>query len=626
MKKTIFLIYVLLTISVAAMAQKHVVVEDYWWNDQPDSYVWSSESNFIVNNYAVATMQQEMEGCVIDELAFYATEISRLTDIRLFVTSKLSQSLDNFDMVLTPSELPTEPDAKGRWRVSVKLPEDYTVPFGGAYIGYSTKPTEENAPDIFTWTTDPEGGTVSSDETMCITCKSDDGELFWTPVGKTFGAAAVTAHIKERTVEENSVALYEKTEYVKKTGEKNFEYILPVKNLSAKEIKSLTYTINIDGGETKEYTYTFQYPFKAFGLSSIVGTIDAPDTDGCHAMNVEITKVDGVDNTSDAKNMKLMLVTVPESAPRYTIVESFRNASKGMMPLNIVGERKLKELYGDKAIILGANSGDYFKCDDYQDVVRKYYYNNLGNFCFDRALPAIDPYRGYHLYDDQSEMVYSTNEAFDFINALVSEATVGIDARWHDSECSAIDVNVATTFLYDREDAPYHLELYLKESPLLTVGMDDPNWVNEAIVNGFYGSKVELPEEFDEFVNAYFILTNYNVENQVRACWGALSGIDGSITAPIIKDVPQTYSATLDLSEINIRDKNNLHLVAMLVNPGGTVVNAAEVSLGNTTSIDNIKDSTKAITPDYIYDLRGIKMKEAKKGIYIQGGKLRVKN
>ena len=64
----------------------------------------------------------------------------------------------------------------------------------------------------------------------------------------------------------------------------------------------------------------------------------------------------------------------------------------------------------------------------------------------------------------------------------------------------------------------------------------------------------------------------------------------------------------------------------MLVNPGGTVVNAAEVSLGNTTSIDNIKDSTKAITPDYIYDLRGIKMKEAKKGIYIQGGKLRVKN
>ena len=48
--------------AVAAMAQKQVVKEDYWWNDQPDSYVWSSESNFIVNNYAVATMPQEMEG------------------------------------------------------------------------------------------------------------------------------------------------------------------------------------------------------------------------------------------------------------------------------------------------------------------------------------------------------------------------------------------------------------------------------------------------------------------------------------------------------------------------------------------------------------------------------------
>ena len=41
MKKTISLIYVLLTISVAVMAQKHVVVEDYWWNDHPDGYLWS---------------------------------------------------------------------------------------------------------------------------------------------------------------------------------------------------------------------------------------------------------------------------------------------------------------------------------------------------------------------------------------------------------------------------------------------------------------------------------------------------------------------------------------------------------------------------------------------------------
>ena len=61
-KKSISLIAVMLTMAVAAMAQKQVVKEDYWWNDQPDSYVWSSESNFIVNNYAVATMPQEMEG------------------------------------------------------------------------------------------------------------------------------------------------------------------------------------------------------------------------------------------------------------------------------------------------------------------------------------------------------------------------------------------------------------------------------------------------------------------------------------------------------------------------------------------------------------------------------------
>ncbi|MDD7226623.1 MAG: hypothetical protein SPD44_05780, partial [Prevotella sp.] len=102
-----------------------------------------------------------------------------------------------------------------------------------------------------------------------------------------------------------------------------------------------------------------------------------------------------------------------------------------------------------------------------------------------------------------------------------------------------------------------------------------------------------------------------------------LTGIDGSIMAPIVKNVPQTYSTTLDLSEIDIRDKNNLHLVAMLVNEAGTVVNAAEVSLGNTTAIDAIKESDKAIAPDNIYDLRGMLIKSPK-GIYIKGGKVRV--
>ena len=35
-KKSISLIAVMLTMAVAVMAQKHVVVEDYWWTDHPD--------------------------------------------------------------------------------------------------------------------------------------------------------------------------------------------------------------------------------------------------------------------------------------------------------------------------------------------------------------------------------------------------------------------------------------------------------------------------------------------------------------------------------------------------------------------------------------------------------------
>ena len=38
-KKSISLIAVMLTMAVAVMAQKQVVEEDYWWNDQPEGYL-----------------------------------------------------------------------------------------------------------------------------------------------------------------------------------------------------------------------------------------------------------------------------------------------------------------------------------------------------------------------------------------------------------------------------------------------------------------------------------------------------------------------------------------------------------------------------------------------------------
>lgn len=141
-KRSISLIAVMLTMAVAVMAQKQVVEQDYWWNDQPEGYLWSM-GTFSTAEVNVASMiPQEMEGCVIDEVAFYASDISQLTDIKLFVTHKLSKDINNLDIVLTPTELPTEADAQGKWRVRAKLPEDFTVPFGGAYIGYKVTPTD----------------------------------------------------------------------------------------------------------------------------------------------------------------------------------------------------------------------------------------------------------------------------------------------------------------------------------------------------------------------------------------------------------------------------------------------------------------------------------------------------
>ena len=116
-KRSISLIAVMLTMAVAVMAQKQVVGQDYWWNDQPEGYLWSM-GTFSTAEVNVASMiPQEMEGCVIDEVAFYASDISQLTDIKLFVTHKLSKDINNLDIVLTPTELPTEADEIGRAHV-----------------------------------------------------------------------------------------------------------------------------------------------------------------------------------------------------------------------------------------------------------------------------------------------------------------------------------------------------------------------------------------------------------------------------------------------------------------------------------------------------------------------------
>ncbi len=417
---------------------------------------------------------------------------------------------------------------------------------------------------------------------------------------------------------------------------------LILKNLTSDELKGIaTLTINTNtmstsriqwcmGGQCvqiKETPYNKDFVVPASG--NIQVQFDAiPTVFG--ELEAEIKARIGLKNTT----VKVKFVYKdPNAKPAFTrraVVEEFTGTWCGNCPRGIVALQRLAQDFGDRVICIAVHQGseEPMEIATYPELVP-----GTGGVpaCMVNRGPKLDPYsgsgtKGYYHYGIDADVEAALNEP--------AEAGIELTAQWNDANLWDVRFTTTTTFGIDSNDAPYRLAFVLLEDGLKGEGK---NWVQKnyfSIAAGYDDSKNYVDDDMKYWREAPYEVKGVEYNHVAVQSLGIKNGINGSISSPIVKDKPQTYSGLVTtLNNKVIQDKSSLSAVAMLMDTRtGKIVNAVKTAVlpYDTNGIETFKDERLKMKDSPVYDLQGRRVHSSKfnaqssklpKGIYILNGK-----
>lgn len=580
--------------------------------------------NALASHFSLSYMSTQTVYDVYCEIpSYYANAVADSVDIVFYDKSSIKDSVYIYFIGMNDSTGTTYKaygidtaevkglSAKGYLQyTSIALPEKYTIPEGGCYIGYSFV-AEEGARPIVTWDNYADNGTVSGSFYYTWYNEAGDGR-YWTDMN-SYGLGSLTTavhlDISNTTAANVSIESIGEQTTMAGTGTVISTY---VNNDSPHTINSISYVVTVDGTAKPEKTITF-----ADGIASGDYEAVAFDTitfeEGTHEVAVTITKVGGETNISTKKTVDDGYFIALETAyNRNSVVEEITSTSCGYCPRGAVALEKLR----NAGVITLASHFDYY----YNDPM--YVSDNLdfGNYVvgytggfpgamFDRYL-AGDPYFS----------IYGSSYGFtaDYLSTLIkqkfpAEAKVTLTADWADEAGNSIKVNTDYEFGYDRMDGNYAIAYILSEDGLAG---NDSTWMQLNYYSG--DTQWSQFDGMDTWVNAGdYVTTEYN--DVVVAVWSSAEGLTSSVSPFFSKGEASNDSRTLSIAgNTIIQNKSKLKLTALLLNNNnGTIANAAQVSLSAPAGINGVTTEANNATEVARYNAAGQRISAPQKGLNI---------
>ncbi|MBO6287175.1 MAG: hypothetical protein J6M94_01135, partial [Prevotella sp.] len=180
-----------------------------------------------------------------------------------------------------------------------------------------------------------------------------------------------------------------------------------------------------------------------------------------------------------------------------------------------------------------------------------------------------------------------------------------------------------TTFPIDSDECPYELCFALIQDGMTGTGS---GWNQSNYYNGQSG----WPASMDQFTQGKSSVSGL-VFNDVIVARSSVAGLSGSLQAPIVADVAQSYSYTFDMNTVVntskeniIQDKNLLRVVVLLIDTRtGEIANANKCTAGHNTGIDATTLSRDASVDSVsYYNLQGQLVSSPQNGIFVRSEKL----
>lgn len=536
----------------------------------------------------------------------------------------------DYSYTVPASEIPT-PETGYVGPVRVKLPKSFAIGSTGCLVGYSFTGAAGESPIVGVYNT-----STVSDGAFLFQVELEGVRDFvdLSPSNSANMSLATLVGLDLSDCEANNAQVAGSPERTALVGAEA-SYNFYIQNNSAKPITSISYVLTVDNNEGQERTQTLTTPIEAGSYTSIpyVGKFDEP---GLHDINLTVTKVNGNDNVADNIDASNTAILLEKGADRVNVVEELTSTGLGSCPRGIVALEHLNKDLGDKVITIAGHfnydSSSLDPMNIYNSSTDIADYGNvltgvsqmlggpiLPGALFNRVALA-DPYVGAtNALNDNGTYNYGATRLVQIVDSIYpSEADFKMDASWVDDTKEAVNVDVTANFHYDRfGEFPYGIGFIFVENGLTgTAG----TWRQQ---NGYNDMN---PDEDAHYFNNPDMAYWFNASTKVRTSYNNVAvdfiepvgriQIAESDNADVVADKDYNFKNVLGLSSNLIQDKDQLSLVAILVNlKSYAIVNAARVYLGDKAA--GIEDVNSAANNTVVsrYNLNGMNLSAPQKGI-----------
>ena len=339
----------------------------------------------------------------------------------------------------------------------------------------------------------------------------------------------------------------------------NGQVEVPVKLVggSIEPITSIDYTITT-GNDVFEGRLDVD-PISYMMTSEVLIPFQADATVGERTKKLTITKVNGQDNETTENSVGGTLVTVKRKPKYVPLVEEATGTWCGWCTRGTVGLKMLNRTFRNDVVTIAVHTNDPMELPGYA-LGSTSFPNcqiNHGAFC--------DPYYG------------TSDEAFGIkrdVEAAMRQYTIGeiaVNAEWADDSQTAIKVNTTTTFVEDVSASPYQIGYILLEDKMTGT---EAGWIQ----SNYFANSANRDPNLKTLVDSPSKIEDMTYDYVPVAVWEPRTGVEGTLPATIVSEVPMNNTYTLDIADnTRIQNKERLTVVALLLNKEtGDVLNVAK--------------------------------------------------
>ena len=536
------------------------------------------------------------EGKTIEGIKVSFPDSKNIGDLYVFIATALPKTAEGADICfqqVPDDEITGLENAEDPFN-EVRFNKPYEVdPSKDVFIGYFFKVLTGNGnaekfPCLI------QGGPDKKDALWL----SFGGEAWADYNGNGFGVLAMQV-LMSGEFEDNAVTMGESLGNI--TGSKgSYDLPLTVSNAGNNGISSLTVKTTV-GDVVSECEVKPEKTITGIGKDySFVANIKTPDTTGSFDIKVEIVKVNGVEIAEPATATGKMLL-ISRIVEHKVLYEEFTGMWCGWCPRGYVACEKIKQVYGDKVVVVAAHNGDALECKDYAKVVKMV--AGFPGCIIDRTF-NVDPYYG------SSEADFGVSEDINKLKAIAPIAEIEAKPVINGDILTA---NAEVKFLFSGDASNYAVGYVITED-----GMTNSKWAQANNYAQFKGQGLEDIEPlFDIWVNGKSQVKGIPYGEVAIAAKGIETGIAGSIPAEVQEDVAVTHSVEFDLSMYKkIQNRENMNLVVVLFDKTtGTVINADLTKFTDQTGIEGVEVDNENVVEVARYTVDGARINGVQKGI-----------